>query len=402
MSYVSSGRLHGLDALRGGALLLGIFFHAAFSFLPGDQLWLVMDVQRSASVSGGAFVLHIFRMTIFFLLAGYFGRMQTYRLGTGSFLRDRLKRVGVPLIVFWPIIMVCIIALSIWGMIVANGGAMPENPPAPPPLTLKTLPLTHLWFLYVLLLLYGAMLTGRGLLSLLRVKSRLGKLSDTVLQWVSPIGLLPLLIAVPTALALMNHPNWHPFFGIPTPDYGFVPVRATVIAYGGAFWLGWLMQRDPQHLKRATKLWPIFFIGAVALSGYCLSVVGTTISYYQPLPEDAQQLYPIAYALSVWLWTFGLTGLCMKIWSKESPVRRYIADASYWLYIIHLPIVMALQIWVSQWAWPAELKYVTILGLSIPLMLISYELLVRYTFIGGVLNGRKRVREKRKSLEQPA
>ncbi len=102
MSYVSSARLHGLDALRGGALLLGVFFHAAFSFLPGDQLWLVMDVQRSASVSGGAYVLHIFRMTTFFVLAGYFGRMQTYRLGTGAFLRDRLQRIGVPLIVFWP------------------------------------------------------------------------------------------------------------------------------------------------------------------------------------------------------------------------------------------------------------------------------------------------------------
>lgn len=115
MSYVSSARLHGLDALRGGALLLGVFFHAAFSFLPGDQLWLVMDVQRSASVSGGAYVLHIFRMTIFFLLAGYFGRMQTYRLGTGAFLRDRLQRIGVPLIVFWPMIMACIIALSLFG-----------------------------------------------------------------------------------------------------------------------------------------------------------------------------------------------------------------------------------------------------------------------------------------------
>ena len=126
MSVEQKTRLHGLDALRGGALLLGIVFHAAFSFFPGDQLWLIMDVQRSASLSGLAYVLHIFRMTVFFLLAGYFGRMQTYRLGTRPFAVDRLKRIWVPLLVFWPIMMVCFIALAIWGLAVANGGTIPD------------------------------------------------------------------------------------------------------------------------------------------------------------------------------------------------------------------------------------------------------------------------------------
>lgn len=402
MSSAPSTRLHGLDALRGGALLLGVFFHAAFSFFPGEQLWLIMDIQRSASITGTAYALHIFRMTVFFLLAGYFGRMQTYRLGMKPFIYDRLKRVGIPLVVFWPVIMASIIAIAIWGAMVANGGAIPENAPPPPPMTLKTFPLTHLWFLYVLLLLYAVMLGGRAILSLLGLKDTLGKLSDVSLKWLSPIGILPLLLAVPTAIALLYHPNWHPFFGIPTPDYGFIPSRATIIAYGGAFMLGWLFQRDPQHLRRATKLWPIYLVGALLLTAYCLSVVGLKISYFQPLPEQAKYLYPAAYALSIWLWTLGLIGLCMQIWAKESPVRRYIADASYWLYIIHLPIVMALQVWVSQWAWPAEIKYVMILGLSIPMMLVSYEFLVRFTFIGGLLNGRKRTRQKRHFKKETA
>lgn len=394
MAIGSPDRLHGLDAVRGGALLLGIFFHAGFSFFPGDQLWLIMDTQRSASVSGLSYVLHIFRMTIFFLLAGYFGRMQTYRLGTPKFIRDRLKRVAVPLIVFWPIMMICFIALAIWGMIVANGGSMPESPPEAPPMTLKTFPLTHLWFLYVLGLLYAGMLMGRALLSVLRLKPGLGRASDWVLRKVSPIGLLPVLMAVPIAVAILYHQNWHPFFGIPTPEYGFVPNRVSLIAYGGAFTLGWLMQRDPQQLLRAVRLWPVYLLGAVGLTGYCLSMVGTTLSYYQPLPEQAEHLYTFAYAFAIWFWTFGLIGLALKVWSGQSAVRRYIADASYWLYLIHLPIIIAMQIWVSQWGWPAALKYVFILGLSIPLMLLSYEVLVRYTFIGGMLNGRKRSRAK--------
>ncbi len=278
---------------------------------------------------------------------------------------------------------------------VANGGAIPENTPPPAPLTLKTFPLTHLWFLYVLLLLYIAMLGGRALLSLLGLKGALGAFSDMSLKWLSPTGLLPILLAAPTTIAFIYHANWHPFFGIPTPEYGFVPNRVSIIAYGGAFMLGWLLQRDPKHLSRAAKLWPIYLLSALILTGYCLSVVGLRVSYFQPLPEQAKYLYPAAYALSIWFWTLGLIGLCMKVWAKESVARRYIADASYWLYLIHLPIVMALQVWMSQWAWPAEIKYVIILGISIPLMLASYETLVRYTFIGGLLNGRKRVRQKR-------
>ncbi|RYD47467.1 MAG: hypothetical protein EOP60_17385, partial [Sphingomonadales bacterium] len=67
-------RLHALDAVRAGALLLGVAFHATLSFLPGPQIWVVRDAQSEAI--GIFFILaHIFRMTIFFLIAGYFGRM---------------------------------------------------------------------------------------------------------------------------------------------------------------------------------------------------------------------------------------------------------------------------------------------------------------------------------------
>ena len=37
-----SGRLHGLDALRGGALLLGIVLHASLSYQP-TAIWPFAD-----------------------------------------------------------------------------------------------------------------------------------------------------------------------------------------------------------------------------------------------------------------------------------------------------------------------------------------------------------------------
>jgi glucans biosynthesis protein C len=75
--------------------------------------------------------------------------------------------------------------------------------------------------------------------------------------------------------------------------------------------------------------------------------------------------------------------------SAFSAARRYVADASYWLYLIHLPIVMALQVLVSPLDWPWPTKFATILLVAIPVMFVSYQLLVRYSVIGAALNGRR-------------
>ena len=403
MDSPSPQRLHSLDAVRGGALLLGIFFHAAFSFLPGDQIWIVADTQRSDAISGTAFVLHIFRMSLFFILAGYFARMQANRLGTGGFVKDRLKRIGVPLVVFWPIMIACFTGIAIWSFTLLTAAGAPESAmPPPPPMTAETFPLTHLWFLYMLLVLYAGTLLARALLKVTDLADRLGRLADKALSW-RGIGIaLPIVLAIPVAWAFMNQPEWHAFFGIPAPEYGFVPNRIAVVAYGIAFLLGWVLQRSLDHLSQVTKLWPAYLVIAALLSVYCLTQIGTTFTYVQPLPEAAEIVYPVAYAIAVWTWCLGLIGLAMKIWSKESGVRRYIADSSYWLYLIHLPVVMALQVWVSQWALAAEIKYLIVLGLSVPLMLLSYELLVRYTFVGWILNGKKRKRANTAMQEAPA
>lgn len=393
MVVKSTERLHALDAVRGGALLLGIFFHAGFSFFPGDTFWLIMDTQRSASLSGLAFVLHMFRMSLFFILAGYFGRMQTERLGTGPFVKDRLKRVGIPLVVFWFIVMTAFVALAIWGLAVSNGGTIPENAPPPPPMTLKTFPLTHLWFLYVLLLLYIAMLIVRKVISILDRRDLLSNFVDKGLALLAKTPLLPLLLAIPTAFALDGMAQWYPFFGIPTPEYGFVPNLPATIAYGTAFSLGWIMHRQKGLLEKAARFWPLYLLAAIGLSAWCLHTIGTTLSYGQFLSGQTKTLYAIAYTASLWSWCFGLIGLALRFLSGQSAWRRYIADSSYWLYLIHLPIVMALQIYVSQWNLAAEIKYVLILGISIPLMLLSYHFLVRFSFIGALLNGRKKQKQ---------
>ncbi len=75
-------RLHALDAVRGYALLLGIVLHATMSFIPGPtRIWIIQDSHPSMTLAVLLFVIHVFRMTTFFLIAGFFARLSFHRHG---------------------------------------------------------------------------------------------------------------------------------------------------------------------------------------------------------------------------------------------------------------------------------------------------------------------------------
>ena len=102
----SENRLHALDAVRGFALLLGVAFHAALSFMPGwpPGIWAMNDNSPSQFLSDAAFVTHIFRMSLFFFIAGYFGRLLYQKLGASAFWANRGKRIAVPLVAGWVVL----------------------------------------------------------------------------------------------------------------------------------------------------------------------------------------------------------------------------------------------------------------------------------------------------------
>jgi glucan biosynthesis protein C len=399
---VGGERLHALDAVRGFALILGVFFHTALAFLPGPQLWIVMDPSRSVELSTTFYVLHIFRMTLFFVLAGFFGRMLLQQRGLGGFIANRAMRIVLPLASFWFPVLSVIIAVLIWSAIQANGGTPPTDAPPPPPLAWQTFPLTHLWFLYVLLFFYAGALVLHGLVSLI---DRGGALRERLVDPVVRVlggWFAPLLLAVPTATALYFTPNWMMWFGIPTPDTGLIPNTTALCAYGFAFGFGWLLHRQPAILQGWAGRWLAYVGPAVGATIGCLMMVGFT-----PLLTPAEQGlrtvgYAALYAFAAWAWSIAIIGFAMRFLSSHSPARRYLADASYWIYIVHLPIVLLLQAALQPYAWPWFVKYPAIIAIAFVIMLASYQWLVRYSFIGAILNGKRQKPQRAASREVAA
>src|SRR5512140_773062 len=72
-------RYHHLDAVRGFALLLGVFFHAAESFGPNNYYWAIVDSSPSDFLESVRFACHSFRLELFFIIAGFFARFMLVR-----------------------------------------------------------------------------------------------------------------------------------------------------------------------------------------------------------------------------------------------------------------------------------------------------------------------------------
>jgi ABC-type multidrug transport system ATPase subunit/peptidoglycan/LPS O-acetylase OafA/YrhL len=383
-TQVPDQRLHALDAVRGFALLLGVAFHAALSFMPGwpPGIWAMVDNSPSQFLSDAAFVTHVFRMSLFFFIAGFFGRMLYHKLGARGFWANRGKRIAVPLIAGWVILAPLIMYLWMTGLSKVTGGAPPPAPPMPD----GYFPLTHLWFLYQLLLLYVAVIALRALIVKLdaggTLRARVDRLVHGSIR--NLVGVF--VLGIPLAAALMWLPMWFYWQGIPTPDMSLIPQVPATVGFGTAFLFGWLVQRQAGALEAITQRWQPHLLLGVLATGFLLYVVKTTPMATPGLMKTA---FAFAFGIAVWGWVLGLTGAALKFLPGYSATRRYIADASYWVYLAHLPVVAALQIWVGHWPLHWSVKYPFILVASFALLFLSYHFLVRPSFIGQLLNGRR-------------
>jgi hypothetical protein len=378
----TDNRLHALDAVRAFALLIGIVLHATMTFMPGlAAIGFPADSSQSPTLQTVFYVIHIFRMSLFFFIAGYFAHLAFHRKGAMGFLRDRGRRILIPLVAGWLVFGPVAMAL----VYVAFGPSV-EGAAAP---AFGGFPLSHLWFLYYLVVLYVTTLGGRAcFMKSFDRPAKLVSFVDARVRAVMQGYAAPILLAAPLAACLYFTPNWIMWSGIATPDTGLTPRLSPMIGFGTAFVFGWLLHRQVELLSVVKQRWAMHLGLAAALTIASLFLVERA-----PNPFDVEPAIKFAYAacytVAIWNWIFGIIGCAMKFFSGESAVRRYLADASYWMYLAHLPLVFALQMIVLKWPLHWSIKFPMIVTVAITLLLLSYHYLVRNTYIGQILNGRR-------------
>ena len=383
----ANARLPALDAVRAAALLLGIFLHASLSFVPGIgvELWPMSDIKKSTVLGLTVFIIHIFRMSVFFFVAGLLARALLERRGVSAFWRDRARRIALPLVLGWIVCFLLIVAIVVWALTRANGGKLPS--PLPAALVDSGLNLLHLWFLYLLLWLYAI---GIALRTVIRAADRDGSirgLIDRALGVLISTPIAALVLAAPIAAALFLIKDWNRWAGIPTPGYTPVPPAASLFIYCYVFMMGWAFDRQRHLLNALAGRWPVNFGLGLIAALYCVNTAGADPHLLIPQTSSERILYAAAYATALMGWTLAFVGAGIRFFEKLNPAIAYVADASYWMYIAHLPVVMALQtaFMLADVHWIIKVLLINIL--CIGFLLVTYQFWVRFTWIGRLIKG---------------
>ena len=381
-SGISSRRFYDLDALRGLAMFLGIVLHSSvFVIEDTPRVWPIHDPAATGDPTYSLVIeiIHGFRMPVFFLLSGFFTALLWQRRGIRSTAIQRLRRIGIPLAVGC----LTVVPLSIWLFAVASDYREPYN------FSLWLLPLVwvqkmaHLWFLWYLLLIIGCFVLA----------TRMGLQFRHPLVWwlVIPLSMLISLVFV------------QPLFGADNAT-GSVPDPAVIMYYACFFVFGVFLYRMDFEIRRwwTLALLPAavaFVAGLHFLEQYLAEFQGNVplgegaSNHQRAVPDAFMFEHPLTLASTLietacaWLMCFGLMGAFRWLASRESFAVRYFSDASYWIYLMHLPLVVAGQLLVLHWPIHYHLKFLLVcVGVSL-ILLVTYQFGVRYTMIGRMLNG---------------
>ncbi|WP_147868174.1 acyltransferase family protein [Stieleria maiorica] len=237
----------------------------------------------------------------------------------------------------------------------------------------------HLWFLWFLCWLVAAFVVYASLADVLKVRKVPAFLvsSPASLLWLIPLTMVP--------FAFMNPA----IFG-PDPSIGLLPIPSVLVFYAVFFFFGALYFDMDDHEGRLGRGWLIILpIALLVVFPIGLDLVSGSFGIVPQLNDPALNSLAANFlqALFAWLMTFGSIGVCRRLLSRESKTMRYISDSSYWLYLIHLPLVLLAQWYVRDLSAPAIVKLVAICIVVSAVLLVTYQYAVRYTVIGRTLNG---------------
>lgn len=345
-----------LDALRAFLMLLGIPYHAALPFRDDGQAWLVLSDDRSRALTYLIEFLHLFRMQGFFLIADYFTAMLLLKRTPGAYLRSRLVRLLPPLMTG----LLVIVPL----MNLATDAQYPSRPAAilttwmDQSLTLGRHTTGHLWFVIVLVY-YSAIVAVLALSHKMRI-FRLD-LPEGAVAKVFPLALIAAgLIVGGYEVALLKVAPFVPVLLIQPFSLGFA------LEYAPYFAVGILIHRVPALNACFNRVsWTIVIV-AIACA---LIAVGA-----DELPPYTR---PILRAVAAIAMTQSIVALAARTFVRPSRGVSEMVDASFTIYLLHLPIIIVAFPFVEPVPAPYLVRYVLLIAIAFTGSFLGWMLVKR-------------------------
>ena len=371
-------------------MLLGIVLHAALPYMPNIEAFWPADESSSRIIDTFFQFIHIWRMPLFFILAGFFANLVISRKSWESWWGNRLLRIGLPILVFSPLMSLTLPWIFKYGktgefiLFYSNVGQP-----------------FHLWFLWHLMIF--AILTaifrpiylmgvgvlnrlngiGLGFLSSVSRKSKSG-LTSIIFRSRFPIVFIIICIVI-------NVPTWGELILNPA---------ASILYFG----FGYSLYKNSSLFTFLKAQWKYYLLAG--LVGFTLFIIVTlAIASNLPIDIDSQEriggvetekhiefLRLLQYLLKIIggvLFSYAFIGLAEKRFVSYNAKLRFISDGAYWMYLIHLPIVTFITFFMFNLHMPVEIKFLIAIVMTSIVCLGTYKYFVRSTIIGILLNGKR-------------
>ncbi len=371
-------RIHGFDAMRAIMMLLGLVLHASMTYsdINYGSVWPLKDPTNNHVFHIIIEFIHLFRMPAFFVIAGFFGALLFYKKSPGTMVSNRVHRIVYPFIValfiLWPL---AVFTFNFSAQMISgnqDGLSIAINAVYPDGLTPENT--IHLWFLYYLALIsFLTCLIAWGLKQFNFIVTKIKNCFEVCHK--KFIILIPLVLITFFTLYQMQSS-----FAITSSS--FVPDLNTAMFYIVFYWYGWALYQSKKLISNFIQpAWIMLVFGTIIF----------IVKMYFDDSESGLSLYFAMFAnsLATWLYIFACMGLFLRYASNGSYALRYISDAAYWIYLIHLPLVALIVGLISGIDLSALSKFGIVVFIATAICVATYHFLVRNTFIGLFLNGKK-------------
>lgn len=363
-------RLFFIDHLRTVLVILVVLHHLALIYggIPPFYYYEPPVNEPIVGLAALAFVLlnQAWFMGTFFLLAGYFTPGSYDRKGGASFLKDRLVRLGIPLLLFI-FVLSPLSFIGLWQMPASLGGI-----PDPPswqvyPYLIGTGPL---WFVALLLIFSFGYAGWR----MIRPQRNLSAIVDSPPPSYRRIGLFVLALALTSYLIRIVIPlgrsvNLFIYF-LSFPTLAYLPQYLSFFVVGIV-----AAQRDwfrslPRTMGRTGFL--AASVATITLFVFCF------LSFLKAIDSGAAQIPPFGYGTwqsalyALWdaIFAVGISWSAITLFRRfvngQGSFGRFLAQQSYAVYVFHIPVTVLLALAFKDVAMVALPKFGLMALITVP------------------------------------
>ena len=334
-------------------MFLVVVIHPALIYSPISDM-VVKDLDTNFFFAALSGIINIFRMPVFFMIAGFFASMCLAKYGKLFFLRIKGVQLLAPMLFFVPLSQ-----LVNWFIITSTSSSVYHY----------IFTFNYLWFLYYLFLSCVALVlfARTGLLNLIDKYRGLARIS--------------LIILIMALFAVFVDKT------IPTPVGGLIVQLSLFFIYNSFFLLGYLEKENP-FLRFGKQASISFFLLACIFSLLILLASFFPLTINSPQNPAAEIILRVLNALSRIALCYGIILMAKSMIHKTNTILTLFSKASYTVYLVHMPVLCLLSYLIRDLSSNPFIKFSFVLTLTTVISLLIYRFLVKDRWIELILKGK--------------